>query len=64
MEQRPSLHLSVVAIEKRAFRSPSAKVANFFFYLTFTFYISIIDILDIVKICSETRFSTYFLRFP
>ncbi len=31
---RPPLHLSVVAIEKGAFRSPSTKVINF----TFTYY--------------------------
>ena len=29
MEYRPLLHLGVVAIEKRAFGSPSTKVANF-----------------------------------
>ena len=33
-EVAPSLHLSVEAIEKRAFKSPSTKVANFtFIYL-------------------------------
>ena len=36
-EKRPPLHLSVVAIEKGAFWSPSTTVANF----TFTFYIYI-----------------------
>ncbi len=38
MEQRPLLHLSVVAIEKGAFESPSTMVANFshvFFWLGF-----------------------------
>ena len=30
-EQRPPLHLSVVAIEKRAFGSPSTTVANYLF---------------------------------
>ena len=28
-EKLPSLHLGIVAIEKKAFRSPSTKVANF-----------------------------------
>ena len=32
-EQRPPLHLGVVAIEKGAFGSPSTTVANFTFYL-------------------------------
>ena len=32
MEQRPFLHLGVVAIEKGAFRSPSTKVANNYLY--------------------------------
>ncbi len=32
MELRPPLHLSVVAIEKGAFGSPSTKVANFTYY--------------------------------
>ena len=34
-ELRSHLHLGVVAIEKRAFRSPSTKVANFFFFFYF-----------------------------
>ena len=33
MESRPPIHLSVVAIEKRAFKSPSNKVANFTYFL-------------------------------
>ena len=33
MVQDPSLHLSVVAIEKGTFRSPSTKVANFTYLL-------------------------------
>ena len=33
MELRPPLHLSVVAIEKGAFGSPSTKVANFTYLL-------------------------------
>ena len=33
MELRPLLHLSVEAIEKGAFGSPSTMVANFTFYL-------------------------------
>ena len=31
MESRTPLHLSVVAIEKRAFESPSFKITNFTF---------------------------------
>ena len=34
MEQCPPLHLSVVAIEKGAFKTPLTKVANFTYYAT------------------------------
>ena len=32
MEQRPPLHLGVVAVEKRAFWLPSTKVVNFTYF--------------------------------
>ena len=35
MEESPSLHIVVVAIEKEAFRSPSTKVANYAYYTPF-----------------------------
>ena len=35
MEERPPLHLGEVAIERGAFGSPSTKVANFTYLLTF-----------------------------
>ena len=38
MEKRPTLHLSVVAVEKGAFESPSIKVVNFTFFLLNTYW--------------------------
>ena len=53
MEQRPSEHLDVVAIEKGAFGQPSTKVANFTTYIIYTWSLKLKDSIRSLRLQEE-----------
>ena len=62
MEYRRLQHLSVVAIEKGAFGSPSTTVTNF----TFTYYLGVLKfpgnrVVQVICFCVEAIFKKIFI---